>query len=330
MSTGADRVFDWRSERIIVTGGTGFLGGAVCRAISARGPSASHVRSLGSRDADLTDRNAARRVLRESFGGLGPTAVVHCAGAIGGLQANLDEPGRFFFENAAMAMNLIEEFRLAGLIEKGAVFVQIGSMTSYPADAPVPFRERDLWRGYPDSASAPYAVAKLAAWQMLDAYATQYGMRSAYLIPVNLYGPGDNIDDPSKAHVAGTLVRRFVDAAGSHAGEVVCWGDGSPTRDFLYIDDAAEGVVSALERVRTPLPINLGSGTEISIRDLAEMIARLSGFGGSIRWDSARPGGQARRCMDVSRAQEVLQWEARTTLEDGLRRTIDWYRSTLK
>jgi GDP-L-fucose synthase len=284
------------------------------------------------KEFDLTTREAARRLMQDSFDGAGPTVVIHCAAAVGGIQANREQPGRFFFENAAMAMNLAEEFRLAGLIDRGsgAAMVQVGSMTSYPADAPIPFREVDLWRGYPDGASAPYGIAKLAAWQMLDAYHRQYGLRAGYVVPVNLYGPGDNIADEKNAHVAGTLVRRIVEAAKSGTPEIVNWGTGSPTREFLYVDDAAEGVVRATERAMStdgnPVPINLGSGEEISIKSLAEMIARLAGFRGRIAWDTSKPDGQARRCLDVSRAKELLGWTARTRLEDGLRQTIEWYR----
>lgn len=317
------------SQRVLVTGATGFLGGAVMRLLRSRGFGPERAVGVGSRDADLTTRLGARRVLRETFNAQGPTGVIHCAGAVGGLQANLDSPATFFFHNAAMALNLIEEFRLAGMIERGAAFVQIGSMTSYPAHAPVPFCEDSLWSGYPDPASAPYAIAKLAAWQMLDSYAKQYGMNAAYLIPVNLYGPGDRVNDERRAHVAGTLVKRFVDAARAGASDVVCWGDGSPTRDFLYVDDAAEAAVAALARAGSPRPINLGSGIEVSIRSLAQSIAALAGFQGIIRWDTSKPGGQARRCMDISRANDVLAWHPRTSLEDGLRQTIDWYRSTL-
>ena len=322
-------MFDWPTQRIIITGGAGFLGSAVRRALLARAVPPEHILAPRSRDFDLTTADAARRLLRESFQSQGPTLVIHCAGAVGGLQANKDQPGRFFFANAAMALNLIEEFRLAGLIEKHAMFVQVGSMTSYPASAPIPFKEDSLWTGYPDAASAPYAVAKLAAWQMLDAYHKQYQMRSAYVIPVNLFGPGDNIADVRNAHVAGSLVKRFVDAERDSAPEVVCWGDGSPTREFLYIDDCAEGLLAAAEHMRDPTPINLGSGQEISIRALAELIATLASYRGRITWDTSKPGGQARRVMDVSRAATLLNWRAKMPLELGLKNTIDWYRSSL-
>lgn len=323
----------WPSHRIIVTGGAGFLGSAIVRNLLTRGVPQTQIVSPRSRACDLTDTTAAARLLRECFGASGPTAIIHCAGAIGGIQANKDQPGRFFFQNAAMAMNLIEEFRLAGLIDRGAAFVQVGSMTSYPANATIPFREQDLWTGYPDAASAPYAVAKLAAWQMLDAYHKQYGLRAGYVIPVNLYGPGDNIADVRNAHVAGSLIKRFVDAAREHAPEVVNWGTGSPTREFLYIDDAAEGTIRAAERALaadgSPTPINLGSGEEISIKSLAELIAKHADFRGQIRWDSTKPDGQPRRCLDTSRAREILDWRAAMPLDEGLRRTIAWYKSTL-
>jgi GDP-L-fucose synthase len=316
-------MFDWTTQRVIVTGGGGFLGSAVVRALEARGLERGNMLVVRSREFDLTTREGARRML--STGLPGATMMIHCAGAVGGIQANKDMPGRFFFENAVMAMNVAEELRLTGLLASGCVMVMVGSMTSYPGDAVMPLKEAQLWRGYPDLVSAPYAVAKLAAWQMLEAYRLQYGLLSAYVIPVNLYGPGDNIMDVKNAHVCGSLVKRFVDARQSGAGEVVCWGTGSATREFLYVDDAAAGVLAAAERMREPTPINLGSGQEVSIRRLAEMIAELSGYRGRITWDTSKPDGQARRSMDCSRAAAMLDWRAAMPMDEGLRRTIAWY-----
>lgn len=327
---------DWTAARVAVTGGGGFLGSAVMRVLAGRGVDAGRSLAVRSRDFDLTTREACRRLMTGTFGGLGPTVVLHCAGAVGGIQANKDQPGRFFHDNMAMSLHLIDEARRAwstGARADAGVLVQVGSMTSYPADAPIPFREECLWRGYPDGASAPYGVAKLAAWQMLDAYHRQYGLRAAYVIPVNLYGPGDNIADVRNAHVAGSLIKRFVDAHRAGDASVACWGSGAPTREFLYIDDAAEGVVRAAEHAWSgggdPAPINLGSGHEISIRHLAEVIACAIGYSGRIDWDITKPDGQPRRCLDPARAAAMLGWRAQMPLEQGIRQTVAWYRSTL-
>lgn len=327
---------DWPTLRVVLTGGAGFLGSAVARVLAARGVPSGNLYIVRSREFDLRDPAAAARM----FAATRPEVIIHCAGFVGGIQLNRDQPGRMFRDNLLMAMNLIEGWRewcgrSKSAMERG-VFVQVGSMTSYPADAPAPFREESLWSGYPEAASAPYGVAKLAAWSMLDAYRRQYGTPGACVIPVNLYGPGDNIDDVTRAHVAGSLVKRFVDAARAGAAEVVCWGTGRPTREFLYVDDAAEGVVRAAERMREPTPINLGSGLgvpasaggkgqELSIRELAELIARLAGYRGTIVWDATKPDGIARRCLDSSRAFERLGWCAGVGLEEGLRRTVAWY-----
>lgn len=315
---------------MLLTGGGGFLGSAVARTLLARGLPPAALIAPRSREVDLTDR-AATRILFERAR---PNIIIHCAGAVGGIQANRDHPARLFHENMAMALNVIDECHRARRRQLGPeVLVFIGSMTSYPASAPMPLREDFLWMGPPEPAVAAYGVAKLAAWQMLDAYHREHALPSAYLIPTNLYGPGDNIDDPAVAHVAGSLVKRFCDAQRDGLPEVVCWGTGSPTREFLYIDDAAEAVVRAAERLREPTPVNLGPGAgrtpehtgEISIKALAEIIASLTGFRGRITWDTSRPDGQPRRALDATRARTILDWTASTPLEDGLRRTIIWY-----
>jgi len=330
---------DWKGLRVAVTGGAGFLGAAVVARLRGRGVDPADLLVVRSREFDLRDARAVAR-LYEVFR---PSIIIHCAGFIGGIQLNRDQPGRMFHDNLLMAFNLIEGWRhwceRSPEARERGTFVQVGSMTSYPASAPVPFKEESLWTGYPEPASGPYAVAKLAAWQMLDAYARQYRTPSAYVIPVNLYGPGDNIDDPARAHVAGSLVKRFVDASRAGQPEVICWGSGTPTREFLYVDDCAEAVVRAAEVMREPMPINLGSGVglpagagqELSIKDLAELIARLCNYQGKIVWDFTKPDGLARRSLDSSRALQMLGWQARTPLEAGLRRTIDAYlRSPLR
>lgn len=334
MSTAAGDNFDWTGRRVLVTGGHGFLGAAVGRTLAARGVTRGNLALPQKWEFDLRDAHAVQRLYEVSR----PDVVIHCAGYVGGLQRNRDEPGRMFHDNMGMALQVIEGWRAWCArwprARAGGTLVQIGSMTSYPAGAEAPFREEALWMGYPEAASAAYGIAKLAAWTMLDAYHRQYGTPSAYLIPVNLYGPGDNIDDEKSAHVAGSLVKRFADAVRAGAAEVTCWGTGAPTRQFLYVDDAAEAIVRAAELVREPRPINIappldgpGGRSEISIRELAELIARLSGFPGRTSWDASKPDGQSRRCLDASRAEVTLGWRAQVSLEEGLKRTVEWYRA---
>ena len=301
-------------KRIVVTGGAGFLGQAVCDRLRALG--AAEVLVPRRAQYDLTTEAAVERMHRD----LRPEVVIHLAAEVGGIGANMANPGRYFFANMAMALHLIEAARRHG-VER---FVQAGTICAYPKFTPVPFREDDLWNGYPEETNAPYGVAKKAALVMLDAYRRQYGLRSAYLLPVNLYGPRDNFDLET-SHVIPALIRKCVEARRAGAAHVTCWGTGSASREFLFVDDAADGVVRAAEVMDQPTPINLGTGGEITIRDLVGLVARLCRFEGEIRWDASRPDGQPRRCLDTSRAEHLLGWRAQVKFEEGLRRTIEWF-----
>jgi len=305
----------WSSRRVLVTGGSGFLGRALVRTLGEKG--AGSVAAPPSSDVDLRERAAIRRCLEETK----PDLVIHAAAVVGGIGANRSHPGRFFFENAVMGIELIEESRRAGV----AKLVCLGTVCAYPKFAPVPFREEDLWNGYPEETNAPYGVAKKALLVQLQAYRAEYGFRGVYLLPVNLYGPGDNFDLET-GHVIPAMIRRFSEAARDGAREVVLWGDGSPTREFLYVDDAAAGILAAAETYDGADPVNLGSGEEIPIRDLAALVARETGYAGAIRWDTSKPNGQPRRKLDVSRAERLFGWRATTPLAEGLPRTIAWYR----
>jgi GDP-L-fucose synthase len=300
---------------VLVTGGSGFLGRALVRTLGEKG--AGSVAAPRSSDVDLRERAAIRRCLEETK----PDLVIHAAAVVGGIGANRSHPGRFFFENAVMGIELIEESRRAGV----AKLVCLGTVCAYPKFAPVPFREEDLWNGYPEETNAPYGVAKKALLVQLQAYRAEYGFRGVYLLPVNLYGPGDNFDLET-GHVIPAMIRRFSEAARDGAREVVLWGDGSPTREFLYVDDAAAGILAAAETYDGADPVNLGSGEEIPIRDLAALVARETGYAGAIRWDTSKPNGQPRRKLDVSRAERLFGWRATTPLAEGLPRTIAWYR----
>ncbi|MBL0927125.1 MAG: GDP-L-fucose synthase [Phycisphaerales bacterium] len=315
---------DLKSKRVIVTGGAGFMGRVVVDILRRRG--CTRVFIPRSRDFDLTREADCARLYREAFAGESPDVVIHLAAQVGGIGANRANPGRYFFANMAMALHLIEQFRAQGLIERGAKFVQIGTICAYPKFTPVPFREEELWNGYPEETNAPYGVAKKAAWQMLDAYRLQYGMKSAYVLPVNLYGPWDHFD-LQNSHVVPALIRKCIEAQDRGDRFIECWGTGSASREFLYVDDCAEGIVRAAEVMDVPTPINLGAQFEITIRDLVNLIVRLVGFTGEVRWDAGKPDGQPRRCLDTARARDLLGWRATTSLEDGLRRTIDWYRA---
>ena len=306
----------WSKKRVCVTGGAGFLGRAVCTQLEARG--AGRIFVPRSREFDLTQRAHVDRMLAVAK----PDVVFHLAAEVGGIGANQRHPGRFFYANMAMGLNLIEEARVRG-VER---FVQVGSVCGYPRDCPLPFVESDLWSGYPEATNAPYGVAKRVLGVMLEAYRAEYGFDGVYLVPVNMYGPHDNFD-PETSHVIPALIRKLCHAVDTGAEQVVCWGTGKVTREFLYVDDAAQAIVIAAESDIDSRPINIGTGREIAIADLAALIAGLTGFNGRIEWDTTRPDGQPRRRLDTTRAAELLGWQAQTTLEDGLKRTIAWWRS---
>jgi len=304
----------WATRRVTVTGGGGFLGRAVVARLRAAG--ADEIFVPRSSEYDLRTREGIDRALTDGR----PDLVIHLAAVVGGIGANRENPGRFFYENAIMGIQLIEAARLAEV----AKFVAVGTVCSYPKYTPVPFREEDLWAGYPEETNAPYGLAKKMLLVQAQAYRAQYGFNAIYLLPVNLYGPGDNFD-PRSSHVIPALIEKCVDARDQGDGFIEVWGTGSASREFLYVDDAAEGIVLAAERYDGAEPVNLGVGQEITIRELVTLIARLTGFEGEIRWDASKPDGQPRRALDTSRARERFGFVAGTSFEDGLRRTIEWY-----
>ena len=302
------------NKRIVVTGGGGFLGRHVVEALHKRG--CRDVIVVRKAQHDLTQDADVRRLFQETK----PDIVIHLAAVVGGILANRESPGRFFYENVMMGTLVMEHARRGG-VEK---FVGVGTICAYPKFAPVPFRESDLWNGYPEETNAPYGVAKKMLLVQGQAYRQQYGFNAIHLLPVNLYGPHDNFD-PVSSHVIPGLVRKCLEAIDARAGEVVCWGSGKATREFLFVEDAAEAIVLAAEKYDRPEPANIGAGFEISIRDLATLIAELTGFKGKLVFDSAQPDGQPRRSLDVTRAREAFGFKATTDFRTGLRRTIDWY-----
>jgi len=307
------------AKRIMVTGGTGFLGLFVVKRLKARG--CRHVFVPRHADYDLVRFEDVERAFDDAH----PEVVLHLAAEVGGIGANRANPGRFFYNNLMMGTQLMEMARLRG-VEK---FVAMGTICCYPKFTPVPFKEDDVWNGYPEETNAPYGLAKKMQLVQGRAYREQYGFNSIFLMPVNLYGPGDDFD-PHSSHVIPALIKKCCDALDEGRDELVVWGTGRPTREFLYVEDCAEGIVLATERYDEPGPVNLGAGFEISIKELAELIARLTGFEGKLTWDTSKPDGQPRRCLDTSRADWAFGFKAHTGFEEGLKRTIAWYQTSRK
>jgi GDP-L-fucose synthase len=304
----------WTNRKVIVTGGAGFLGSYVVDKLRERG--CSDVFVVRSAEYDLTEQAAVRRLLAEH-----PTdVVIHLAAVVGGIGANRENPGAYFYKNAMMGTMLMEEARLAG-VEK---FVALGTICAYPKFTPVPFNEADLWNGYPEETNAPYGLAKKMMLVQAQAYRQQYDFNAIYLLPVNLYGPRDNFD-PASSHVIPALIKKFVAAKQAGTPYIEAWGDGSATREFLFADDAAEGIVLAAEKYEGDGPVNLGSGMEISIKELTNLIAEIVGFEGKVHWDTSKPNGQPRRCLDTSLAEREFNFKANTNFRDGLEKTIAWY-----
>jgi len=308
----------WHNKRILVTGGAGFLGSFVVEKLEARG--CKNIFVPRSKDYDLVEMNAVKRLYSDAK----PDIVIHLAARVGGIGANRANPGRFFHDNLMMGVQMMEVGRQTG-IEK---FVAVGTVCAYPKFAPVPFHEKDLWNGYPEETNAPYGLAKKMLLVQAQAYREQYGFDAIYLLPTNIYGPRDNFD-PESSHVIPALIRKCVDASPPTSNlqppTVTVWGSGKPTREFLYVEDAAEGILLAAEKYNKPDPVNLGAGFEISIKDLVDLIVKLTGFRGMITWDSTKPDGQPRRMLDVTKAEKEFGFKAKTKFEEGLKKTIEWY-----
>jgi GDP-L-fucose synthase len=331
----------WKSKRVIVTGGAGFLGSVIIKKLIARG--AADILVPRIENYDLTDHDTIHKLLDES---MLPRAqrpshlnheklksnplpdfkpadliIIHLAAHVGGIGANREHPAEFFYDNLMMGAQLMHQAWQRGV----GKFVALGTVCAYPKFTPVPFKEDDLWNGYPEETNAPYGLAKKMLLVQAQAYRQEYGFNSIFLLPVNLFGPGDNFN-PASSHVIPALIRKCYEAQDNGTKELVVWGDGSPTREFLYVEDAAEGILLASELYNGPDPVNLGSGHEITVKDLAEMIARLTGFNGKLVWDATKPNGQPRRGLDISRAEKLFGFRAAMPFEDGLRLTIEWYR----
>lgn len=306
----------WSDKRVLVTGGAGFLGRHVVARLVSAGVERDRLFVPRSAEYDLKTEHGVRSALASSA----PNIVIHLAAVVGGIGANTENPGSFFYANAMMGMQLMEQARLAD-VEK---FVTIGTVCSYPKYTPIPFQEDEIWNGYPEETNAPYGLAKKMLLVQSQAYREQYGFNAVYLIPVNLYGPWDNFN-PASSHVIPALIKKMVDARDSNQPHIEAWGTGSASREFIYVDDAARGIVLGAEKLNDSEPINLGVGQEISIRELTELVARLTGFEGEVRWDPTKPDGQPRRALDTSRARTKLGFTAETNFETGLHNTIRWY-----
>lgn len=304
----------WRGKRVVVTGGAGFLGSSVVRKLRERGCESIFIPR--SEDYDLREKEAIARMYEDSR----PNIVIHLAAVVGGIGANRAHPGQFFYDNIIMGIQLIEQARHLG-IEK---FVCVGTICAYPKFTPVPFSEDDLWNGYPEETNAPYGIAKKALLVQLQAYRQEYGFNGIYLLPVNLYGPGDNFD-PEFSHVIPAIIKKLVDAKRRGDTKVVAWGTGEATREFLYVEDAAEGIVLATEFYNKSDPVNLGAGQEIRVKDLVYLLKELVGFQGRIEWDTSQPDGQPRRRLDTTRAKQEFGFEAKKPLTEGLQETVSWY-----
>ncbi|MFQ5490851.1 MAG: GDP-L-fucose synthase family protein [Phycisphaerae bacterium] len=306
----------WSNKSVTVTGGAGFLGQRVCAALQERGcPSIFVPRSA---DYDLTEPAAVTRLYDDAQ----PDMIIHLAAEVGGIGANQQQPGRFCYANLAMGLHLIEEGRRRNLQK----FVQVGTVCAYPKHCPTPFREDDLWKGYPEETNAPYGLAKKMLLVLLQAYRQQYNFNGIYLLPANMYGPGDNFDLQT-SHVIPALIRKFAHAVETNAKTVECWGTGNPSREFLYVDDAAEGILTAARTYNGPDPINLGTGQEVTIADLADQIAGLTNFTGQIKYNPTQPDGQPRRTLSTDRATQQLNWQAKTNLQTGLTQTLQWWKT---
>jgi GDP-L-fucose synthase len=306
----------WKDKRVVVTGGAGFLGSFVVEQLRAKG--CQQIVIPRSKDYDLVRMDAVQQLYRDTS----PDIVIHLAARVGGIGANQANPGRFFYDNLMMGTQLIEVGRQRGLKK----FVALGTICAYPKFAPIPFKEDDIWNGYPEETNAPYGLAKKMMLVQAQAYRAQYGFNSIVLFPVNLYGPRDNFDLET-SHVIPALIRKCASAKEDGRASITLWGDGSPTREFLYVEDAAEGILLAAEQYDGNLPVNLGTGEEISIRDLAGLIAAEVGFTGTIQWDTTKPNGQPRRCLDVNRAKQLFGFQAQHSLRSGLKKTVQWFQS---